>query len=145
MKYKTLILTINVLIFTLGGFAQNDVAGIIINGKTIGEVTIAGSPAVVNIDELKYKNVAKAVLNLKQSAVVSAYKRSIQVTDENENELYQVNESKSQPGTYNINTAAIRQKLLNKKMLKVFLLENPVNERMSIPSRRKLMIELHLQ
>lgn len=145
MKYLAFILATVSSVFFQNCSAQNDIASLSINGKTVGEVTITESPAVLNVEKAKYDNATKAVLNIKQSTVVAAYKRSISVTDENGNELYNSGESKSQAGSYNINITALRQKISEQKILKVFLLEDPLNEKMSVPSRKKLMVELHLK
>ena len=142
MTLKKLIFTL-IAVFAFGNVFSQDKLSVYINNKMAGETAIPESPIVLSLSKAKYKNVSKLTVKYQSQNPTSPYKRSIAVTDGNENSLYSLDETKG--GVYNIDLSPVRKKLLIQKTIKVFLLENPVNDRMSIPSRRKLLIELHLK
>lgn len=145
MKIKLIILSAIALIISGNVFAQKDVIQLVIGGKKIGEVPITENPAVISVNKMKYKKISDLTLIIKQSGVNKVYKRTLQITDENENQLYGVNEQRSKVGLYKINLTKIRQQLIKQNMLKVFLAEDPANDMMNLPSKRKLLAELHLR
>ncbi len=125
-------------------FAQ-DMVGLLINGKKIGERTVKDRPAIIHINKMKYKNISSITITVKQAQRYSVYKRTIEITNEEEDNLYLVNESLSKKEEYQVNVAAIRLTVLKQKVIKVFLAENPANVMMKLPSRRKLLAELYLR
>ncbi len=94
---------------------------------------------------MKYKKISDLTLIIKQVGVNKVYKRTLQITEENENQLFTINEQRSKVGLYKINLNKMREQLLKQNMLKVFLAEDPANEMMNLPSKRKLLAELHLR
>lgn len=145
MNIKSVIITAITVIISAHVFAQKDVVRLVINGKKIGEVTITENPAVISVNKMKYKKISNLTLIIKQSSVNNVYKRTLQITDENENQLYEADELRSKVGLYKINLTKIRQQLLKQDIIKVFLAENPANDMMKLPSRRKLLAELHFR
>ena len=133
------------LLFSIKLFAQNDVVTLIINGKKVGEQTITGTPAVIKVNKIKYKKISDLTLMIKQKTVNKIYKRTLQITDENETLLFSVNEQKAKIGLYKINLTKIRQQLLKQDTIKVYLAEDPANEMMRIRSQRQLLTALHLR
>ncbi len=123
-------------------FAQDKVS-VIMNNKMVGETVIPENPLILSVSKAKYKNLSKLVLKYTSQNAESPYKRSIEVTDAAENSFYIINESKG--GLYNINLTSVKNKILAQKVIKIFLIMNPANDRMSMPSTRKLIIELHLK
>ncbi|MGI8580992.1 MAG: hypothetical protein ACR2KX_02285 [Chitinophagaceae bacterium] len=145
MKIKLIILSAIALIISGDAFAQKDVIQILISGKKIGEAPITESPSSISVNKMKYKKISDLTLIIKQSGVNKVYKRTLQITDENENQLFTINEQRSKVGLYKINLTKMREQLLKQNMLKVFLAEDPANEMMNLPSKRKLLAELHLR
>lgn len=145
MNIKSITITAIAVIISAHVFAQKDVIRLVINGKKIGEVAITKTPAVISVNKMKYKKISNLTLIIKQSSVNNVYKRTLQITDENENQLYEVDELRSKVGLYKINLTKIRQQLLKQDIIKVFLAENPANDMMKLPSRRKLLVELHFR
>lgn len=144
MKIKFLLTGIISFLFVVNVFSQ-DVISVLINGKKMGETTITDQPAVINIKKIKYKNISAVTIIIKQAMRNDAFKRSIEITDENENSFYKVNELSSKHGWYKINLAPIRSKLLKENVIKVFLDEDPANSMMRIRSSRKLLAEIHFK
>ena len=142
---RKIILTLVVLIFSVNVFAQNDIVRLIINGKSIGEVPITETPAVITVNKMKYKKIPDLTLIIKQKVVNKIYKRTLQITDKNESLLFSVNEQKAKIGLYKINLTKMRQQLLQHNAIKVYLAEDPANEMMRIRSQRQLLAELHLR
>ncbi|MBA3675091.1 MAG: hypothetical protein H0W75_09105 [Chitinophagaceae bacterium] len=144
MKTKYTLITAIALLLVANVFAQ-DMVGLLINGKKIGERTVKDRPAIIHINKMKYKNISSITITVKQAQRYSVYKRTIEITNEEEDNLYLVNESLSKKEEYQVNVAAIRLTVLKQKVIKVFLAENPANVMMKLPSRRKLLAELYLR
>ena len=135
------------MIFCIYSFhaSAQDVMHLTINSRSIGEITIGPTPAIVEAVRSKYKNAKKVELEYRQSMPVAAYKRTLEITDTDEKQICTINESATKPGYYTINSSTTLKKLLKEKVIKVFLLQNPRNERMAMPSRRSLLIEVHMK
>ncbi len=144
MKTKYTLITTIALLLVANVFAQ-DIVGLLINGKKIGEKTVKDSPAIIHINKMKYKNISNITITVKQAQRYNVYKRTIEITNEKEDNLWLVNESLSKKEEYHVNVAAIRLTVLKQKVIKVFLAENPANAMMKLPSRRKLLAELYLR
>jgi len=144
LKTKYTLITAIALLLVANVFAQ-DMVSLLINGKKIGERTVKDRPAIIHINKMKYKNISSITITVKQAQRYSVYKRTIEITNEKEDNLYLVNESLSKKEEYQVNVAAIRLTVLKQKVIKVFLAENPANVMMKLPSRRKLLAELYLR
>ncbi len=141
MNIKKILVTAIAILFCTNIFSQDKIS-VTINNKMRGETAVGEGPYVLTVNRSKYRNISKLVLRYKVQTT-SPYKRTIEVTDADENSIYTLVEGKN--GIYNINVSVIKKKLLNQKTIKVFLMENPANSMMAMPSRRKLLIELHLK
>ena len=133
------------LIFSVKLFAQNDVVGLIINGKKVGERTVTEDPSAINVNKTKYKKISDLIVVVKQATVNKIYKRTLQVTDENESLLFSVNEQKTKVGLFKIDLTKTRKQLLQQDTIRVYLAEDPANDMMRIPSKRQLLAELHFR
>ena len=145
MHNRVPLLVLFTLLFSVKLFAQKDIVTLIINGKKVGEQNITESPAAISINKMKYKKISDLTVIIKQSTVNKVYKRTLQITDENESMLFSVNEQRSKVGLYKINLTKIRHQLLQQDIIKVYLAEDPANDMMKLPSRRNLLAELHLR
>ena len=145
MNTRLFLILIIALAFSTEVFSQNDRITVIINGKKAGEKMVAEDPAIVSVNKTRYKKLTGLTVMIRQGAVNKIYKRTLQITDENEERLFQVAEQRSKPGVYKINLIKMRPLLLKQNIIKVFLAEDPPNEMMRIPSKRKLLVELHLK
>jgi hypothetical protein len=125
--------------------SAQDVLHLMINNKSIGEITTTSTPTVLQAQRSKYKNAKRVEFEYRQSQPVAVYKRSIEVTDDQGKSIYIVNESATKPGYYLISSASILSKMLKENVIKVYLMQNPRNNRMSLPSRRSLLVELHIK
>ena len=141
MKY--FILTCLVVFNCCAIKAQN--LTVYLNNKKAATISVGEDPVVTNIKVKKYRNTSRLVLALDKQSMKSVYKRTLQVTDENENLLYQLTDSRSNAGVFKINLASLRKKLAGQKVLKVFLAEDPANDMMKLPSKRNYLAELHLK
>lgn len=141
MRLKCLLFFISISVF-VNGFTQDQVR-VVINGRKVGETKIGDDPLNINISKLKYKDVGKVTLFVNQPSLKGAYKRTLEITDDNEINLLSVDESPSKASCYKINLTPVRSKLLLLSVIKVFIAESPANDMMRLPSRRKLLAQLH--
>ena len=132
-----LLMTLNIV-----GFSQIATLSAIINGKKTGEKIITETPAKLTVQRVKYKNVHSLTLVLNHTAS-SVYKRSVEFTNESGTPVYLIHESKSKLGFFIINLSQARHIISNERLLKLYLLEDPSNDLMALPSRRNLLIEIH--
>jgi hypothetical protein len=130
MNTKLSFILVLALLFSVKLFAQDDVVTLIINGKKVGERTVTENSSVINV---------------KQATVNKIYKRTLQITDENESLLFTVQEQKTKIGLFKINLTKTRQQLLRQHVIKAYLAEDPANSMMKILSKRQLLAELHFR
>jgi hypothetical protein len=145
MVSKSIIATIITCIISLQLFAQTDEVSVSVNGKRPGKIAVAEDPVVTSVNKMQYKKISNLTVTIKQGSVNRIYKRTLQVTDENENLLFKIAEQKSKIGLYKIDLSKKRRLLLKQDIIKVFLAEDPPNDMMRIPSKRKLLAVIHLK
>lgn len=145
MNTKFSLILLLAFLFSVKLFAQNDVVSVIINGKKVGQQAISENPSAINVNKAKYKKISALLVMVKQSTVNNIYKRTLQITDENEGLLFSVNEQKTKTGFFKINLAKTRQQLLGQHVIKVYLAEDPANDMMKMPSKRQLLAALHFR
>ncbi|MDQ6756004.1 MAG: hypothetical protein M3004_03630 [Bacteroidota bacterium] len=145
MNFKIIFIAVFLIAAVTNVAAQKNIVTLMINGKKIGERTIVDSPAIINVNKMKYKNISDISVIIKQVSVSNIFKRSLQITDDDETQLLSVNETRSKHGVYKIPIAGIRQKIMDQKIIKIFLAEDPANPMMMVRSSRKLLAELHLK
>lgn len=145
MLLRTFLIFLLIQSYSSIALSQQDEISVLLHDKIIGKTFIKDdSLNVITIKKPDSKeSTLTIVLNL--NAPNKVYKRNIELIDGNGNELSNINESTSDPGTYSVNLSGTGEKILQQQIIKIFLEENPVNEKMSIPSRRKLLAELHLK
>ncbi len=139
---KNFLLPFLLMTFPIALFAQQATMSVVINGKKSHEST-NDSAEVINVRKSKYKNVSSLTLVYRQQNMSKVYKRSIEITNESGKPLYHTKESKLKPGWFPMNIVTLRNISLKEKTIKVYLLEDPANDMMALPSRRKLLAELH--
>ena len=145
MISKMLAATAITFFISLQLIAQPDEVSVLVNGKRIGKTTVAEDPAIITVNKSQYIKIQGLTVMIKQGSVNKIYKRTLQVTDENETLLFKVAEQRSKIGLYKIDLTKKRQLLLKQNTIKVFLAEDPPNGMMRIPSKRKLLAEIHLK
>jgi transposase len=145
MNTKLSFILVLALLFSVKLFAQDDVVTLIINGKKVGERTVTENSSVINVNKTKYKKISDLTVRVKQATVNKIYKRTLQITDENESLLFTVQEQKTKIGLFKINLTKTRQQLLRQHVIKAYLAEDPANSMMKILSKRQLLAELHFR
>ena len=141
---KSYFVTIIALLFFADAFAQ-DTLTLFVNGRKAGERIVSDTPAVMEIKKIKIKNVAVVSLRVKPASYSNVFKRTIQITNAGEQNLFSINESSSKRGWYTFNLSRNRTKLLRHGLIRIFLSEDPANSMMKIRSVRKLLAELHFK
>lgn len=142
---KTILLAVFIVVSAMTLQAQ-DVLHLSINNKSIGEAPVnSETPMVLQVSKAKYRNIKSLILEYRQTQPVAAYKKSIEITDDKESVLYTGEELSSKPGKFAIVSASSLKKLAKQNILKVYILLNPRNDRMGMPSRRNLVAELHMK
>ena len=145
MISQTIIATVITFIISLQLVAQTDEVSVSVNGKRIGKTIIAEDPVIISIIKVRYKKIPGLTVTVKQSSVNKIYKRTLQVTDEDEKSLFHIAEQRTKIGLYKIDLIKKRPVLLKQDIIKVFLAEDPPNTMMRIHSKRKLLAEIHLK
>jgi hypothetical protein len=145
MRLTLIFITVFAIMASAKVMAQKNAVTLLIDGKKTGERIITDNPAIITVNKMRYKKVSEITLILKQTPANNIYKKTIQVTDENESVLFEVNEVRSKHGWYKINIPGIKQKLMNQKIIKVLLAENPANDMMKMLSKRTLLAEVHFK
>jgi thioredoxin-related protein len=84
MGYKVIIATAITFLISLQLVAQSDEVSVSVNGKKIGKIAVADDPVVVNVNKMEFKKVTNLTITIKQSSVNRIYKRTLQITDEND-------------------------------------------------------------
>ena len=119
---------------------------LLINNKFVGKLSVGSSnPVVLEEKRSRYKAVKKVALDFNQFESAAAYKRTLEITDEQEKSIYTIEESPNKPGYYFITSPSVIKKILKENTIKLYLLQNPKNNRMMMPSRRNLLVELHMK
>ena len=139
---KNFLLPFLLMTIPVAVFAQQATMSVWINGKKSCERIIHDSAEVINVQKSKYKNVSSLTLVYREVNISKVYKRSIDITDDSDKLLYHAMESKLKPGWFSIRIVSLRS-ISSKKTIKVYLLEDPANDMMALPSRRKLLADLH--
>ncbi len=145
MNVRPILFLVCAIMFSVNVSAQTDMIRVIIGGKTIAERGITANPEPVIVNKKNYKKISDLTIIVKQSAANKIYKRTLQITDENESLLFSANEQKIKVGMFKINLVKMRQQLLKQEIIRVYLAEDPANSMMRIPSKRQLLTELHLR
>lgn len=142
MQMKIFSFVVALLLIT--NLAAQDVIRLMIKGKKVGDAIVKEEPLVISVKKNKYKNISSLICIVKQKMRNDVFQRSISFSDSSGSDLYRVYES-SKKGWYIINLDALRAKVLQLKMIKVFLQEDPANDRMAIRSSMKLLAEIYIQ
>lgn len=141
---KVILLAIMIGLGSITAAAQ-DVILLKINNKLIGKMTARPStPLVVEAQRSKYKNIHSISLEYPEAQSTNPYKRTIEITNKDEGQIYAIEQVKEKPWIYTIATPATIRILQKQKIIKVFVILNPANDKMGMPSRRNLLVEVHL-
>lgn len=140
---QPLLVVILSVTFPIGLVAQQATLSVLINGKRSPGRTIHDSAAVINVQKSKYKNVSSVMLVYRETNMPKIYKRSIDITNDSDKLLYHTSELKLKPGWFSMNIVMLRSISEKEKTVKVYLMEDPSNDMMALPSRRKLLAVLH--
>ncbi|MEO6290510.1 MAG: hypothetical protein ABIO76_11340 [Ginsengibacter sp.] len=143
-KYKIIISAFLFFLVHQNVFAQVVISARI-NGKETEKRHVADKPLKVFVKKSDYKNVCDFDILVDQKNANHAYKRAIELTDENGGKLYSVDESKDSAGVYYIRLANVCEELSAKKIIEVMFIENPANDLLMLPSKMKQIAEIHLQ
>lgn len=143
MKYKSIICIVSLFIYL--PVSAQDAIKVSANKKTTGWWPVTGKPARLEVYKNDLKNISTVIIDYKQQFVTPAYKRSIEVIGKDDKPIISVKESSVRKGRYNFNLTPVRKIILKQSVIRVFLIEEPADERMSLPSKRKLLGELHFK
>ena len=116
-----------------------------LNNKLIGKISSStATPVILEAQRSRYKNIRSILMEFWQTQSSGPYKRTIEITDKDERQIYSIEESSQNPGTYVISSPATIRILQKQKTIKVFVILNPINNKMGLPSRRNLFVEVHM-
>ncbi len=116
-----------------------------IQGKETEKKSLDEGPVSIDINKNDYKGVCNFDLVVEEKNNSSAYRNTIEIEDSNGSKLYSADESENNPGVFKINPADKCKLITSQKMLKIVLFQNPANDKMMMPSRRKQLAEVHLK
>ena len=144
MKFKILISVLFVLLVHENIFSQMMLSARI-QKKETEKIRVDDEPAIIAFKKSDYKDVCNFDVILVEKNASSAYKRTIELTDGSGSRLYASDESRENPGVYNIDLSVICKKISSQTIIKIMLLENPANDLMMLPSKMKQLAEIHLK
>ena len=144
MKFKILISVLLVLLVNENIFSQMMLSARI-QKKETEKIRVDDAPVIVAFKKSDYKDVCNFDVILEEKNASSAYKRTIEFTDVNGSRLYASDESRENPGIYNIDLSLICKKISSQTIIKIMLFENPANDLMMLPSKMKQLAEIHLK
>ena len=138
---------ITCIIFSYGLMVNGqDILRLVVNNKNIGEVKLDNvTPLVLQANKAKYKKSKSAFLIYKQQQPVAVYRKSMEITDEKDNLILNIEESSTTPGRFSISSSMVIKKIFAHPSIKLYLMLSPKNEMMAMPSRRNLLVELHMK
>ncbi|MEP6614998.1 MAG: hypothetical protein ABJA57_00395 [Ginsengibacter sp.] len=141
----TKILLYTILLTTLGltGVAQQDRISVVVNGKKTGDKAVNENATVLYLQISKYRKVSSLALVYMHANGSNVYKRSVEITNEKSGLLFILKETKSKQGWFIANMSTMRKMFAKEKTIRVYLLEDPANDLMALPSRKILLAELH--
>ncbi len=126
------------IFFTTGTFAQFTV-NVFINGIKTGQYVIKPEQTTGGIWYKKkvYKNTERLSIEVKGNDIgITMYKRLVDVTDENDNSLFNAMETPGVIGQFLLTDKSVLKRLVKGKMVKLYLQMDPANDKSKAPSRR---------
>jgi len=141
MKHKLFTALILIFMFT-AAVAQNTVT-VFINGVKKGEYITKTSEAAgggITVKKNDCKKLKQLSVQIKGEHIgMVAYKRTMEVTDNADLSFLNVPETEGPPGKFILTGPQLKSILTKGKPIKLYLLMNPVDDRMMIPSKRIYM------
>ena len=137
MKLRSLLALLFIFLST-GLFAQYTV-NIFINGIKSGQYMIKAGQEDGGIFYKKkvYKNMDRLVIEVKGKSIAGkTYKKSVDVTDDEQRSIYMAAETPGLPGQFILTDNAVMKRLGKGKIVKLFLQMDPANPKMMAPSKR---------
>lgn len=116
-------------------FAQ-DTTCVFVNNNKVGQtISKEGQKeATLVLKKPDFKVCKSFIIKIKGEHISgSAYKRDLEITGDSS---FIISETKDKPGNFDITNTISKQQLQAGKILKLYLLLNPSNPRMMMPSRR---------
>jgi type 1 fimbria pilin len=138
MKPKLFLLVILSFIFS-AGFSQSTVT-VSVNGDKKGECTLktGQTDGGIVIKKSDCKKIKKLLIQVKGELISSGpYKRTLDITDKAEKTV--LNQPETATGEFTITDAKIKALLLKGTPIKLYLLMQPADERLMIPSKHIYM------
>ena len=132
---KQLFILFVLLSFSFQLMAQNTTK-IFINNKKVAEAIVNPDKqeAILLIKKLKYKKYNPFIIAVSGEDVGSGlYRRSLEISGE---KSIIIKETKNKPGHFDISKSGIAKSLLAGKNIPLYLLLNPSNPLMAMPSKR---------
>lgn len=131
------------IMISIPGFSQQPTLTVLINGKNAGKQTIGENAGFITVHRLKFQHVSSFAIVYKEVNASNVYKRSLEVTSLSDSILDHLEASKSKTGWFNLDIHFARKIVSKESKIKLYLIEDPANDRMALPSRRKLLAEIH--
>lgn len=119
-----------------------DKLNIFVNNKNAASITVGTEPVTISLKKL-YSSKTKDISVNYQKIAESPYKQSLEITDldEKQNTLIPLSGTKKE----NIYAVLKKYKFFKCYNVKIFLLQNPANDMMLMPSRRTYLGELTIK
>ncbi|CAN5310050.1 hypothetical protein BH09BAC2_BH09BAC2_05520 [soil metagenome] len=122
------------------------VVRVILNNKRVAQFTASESSDVCEVKIKNYKNVKQLSIFINPNETSSGpFKRGLEITDENDDVLYVLEETKTQSRKFNFNIPKLKKIVAAHKHLKMYVTEDPANPMMMIRSARFLVAQVRFK
>ena len=132
---KKIIFLLTLTFITMEIFAA-DTTTVFVNNRKVAKVINKDSQEeiILLLEKSVYKNYKSLAIQVKNSYTSRpVYKKELEITGDS---TVIISETKNKPGCFTIGDAYTKKELTAGKTLKLFLLLNPANPMMMMPSRR---------
>lgn len=124
---------------------SQDTVKMIINNKVVATFISNQEPKNISIKKINVSPAKPFFIQFKAGTKDSPYKQSIEITDSKESQSTVLNITEQKNAQQNITALLKKYNFFKKQSIKIYLLLNPANDMMMMPSKRLYLGELTLK
>lgn len=117
-----------------------------LNNKLVGKAVVPDqAPITFEVPINKYKNIKSLIVEYILKEPMDVYKKNIEIAGDNDVMIAGTNEESLKPLRLAVSSNSLLKKIYHQKTLKLYIILNPRNPMMSMPSRKNLLAEVHFK
>ena len=133
------------LFFTIPPVFSQDTVRLMINTRNAGQCITQPdqTETMLHIKKVNLRSVKNITLIVKgEHTRAGVYKRDLEISGD---ESVIVHETRLRPGFFNLSRTSVKKDLLAGKTVQLYMIMNPANNMMKIPSRRMFLVNLMMK